>query len=293
MDPTFRFNIPCSPQQRSVYIPMALPHERPHSLLADFAPRTKQSSMLYSILPSAVQSRLPRLPSLRRSVSMYGLATRRKVDSSRPGSGSRTPEMTMVLSGARVTEELGYEIESLSSDDDLANTGSTGKGRQTMELTESKSGIAWKFANQGKDTPSFSKCHSTNGSLFYRPQPTLTSRRRVIYDIPRPSIRKPKFCKTTLSPRPHLPPTSSPLRPHNRRTIERAERTTSRSRGAPPTRGEQRLQFSKSLRQFRRPAIPPPSDACFNHRPDVHSLPIHPTLPQISSQRRISIRTGA
>ena len=57
--------------------------------------------------------------------------------------------MAMVLSGARVTEELGYEIESSSSDDDLTNMGSTVKGRQTMELTESRSGIGWKFANQG------------------------------------------------------------------------------------------------------------------------------------------------
>jgi hypothetical protein len=62
--------------------------------------------------------------------------------------------MAMVLSGARVTEELGYEIESLSSDDDLANMGSTGKGRQTLELTESKSGIGWKFANQGEPAQS-------------------------------------------------------------------------------------------------------------------------------------------
>lgn len=129
---------------------MASPRQRPRPLSADFAPRTKQSSMLYSILPSAVQSRLPRLPSLRRSVSMYGLATRRKGnDSSRPGSGSRTPDTAMVLSGARVTEELGYEIDSLSSDDDLTTIGSTGKRASTMELTESRSGIGWKFANQG------------------------------------------------------------------------------------------------------------------------------------------------
>jgi hypothetical protein len=86
---------------------------------------------------------------------MYGLATRRMgANSSRPGSGSRTPDMAMVLSGARVTEELGYEIDSLSSDDDLANMGSGSKGGQTMELTESKSGIGWKFANQGKQFPS-------------------------------------------------------------------------------------------------------------------------------------------
>lgn len=89
---------------------------------------------------------------------MYGLATRRKEkDSSRPGPGSRTQDMSMVLSGARVTEELGYEIDSLSSDDDLTNIGSTGKRPSTMELTESRSGIGWKFANQGQPSPSCGK----------------------------------------------------------------------------------------------------------------------------------------
>jgi hypothetical protein len=60
--------------------------------------------------------------------------------------------MAMVLSGTRVTEELGYEIESLSSDDDLASMDATGKRGQTMKLTEVRSGIAWKFANQGTQT---------------------------------------------------------------------------------------------------------------------------------------------
>ena len=81
---------------------------------------------------------------------MYGLATRRKDNVlSRPGSGSRTPDMAMVLSGARIMEEMGYEIDSLSSDDDLTNMASAGKRKPMMELTESRSGIGWKFANQG------------------------------------------------------------------------------------------------------------------------------------------------
>ena len=110
--------------------------------------------MFYSMLPSAVQSRLPRLPSLRRSVSMYGLSTRPKgIDYRGPGSGNRTPDMAMVLSGTRVTGELTYEIESSSSEEDPANIRSMGKGRQTMELTESSSGIGWKFASQGRQTP--------------------------------------------------------------------------------------------------------------------------------------------
>lgn len=131
---------------------------RNRPLSADFAPRTKEASMLYSMLPSAVQSRLPRLPSLRRSASMYGLATRRKSADSRPTSGTRTREYAsaMVLSGGgTLTSEediAGYFVESLStsSDEDIPQT-STGKGRRTsgMELTESRSGIVWKFANQG------------------------------------------------------------------------------------------------------------------------------------------------
>lgn len=131
---------------------------RNRPLSADFAPRTKEASMLYSMLPTAVQSRLPRLLSLRRSVSMYGSATRRKAADSRPASGSRTPEYAsaMVLSSAGLlnSEEdiAGYFVENLStsSEEDVPQT-ETGKGRQPsgMELTESRSGIGWKFANQG------------------------------------------------------------------------------------------------------------------------------------------------
>ena len=137
---------------------------RNRPLSADFAPGAKEPSMLYSMLPSAVQSRLPRLPSLRRSVSMYGLATRRKSAVSRPASGARTPEYAsaMVLSsaGALNTEDdiAGYFVESISnsSDDDVPQT-STSKGRQPsgMELTESRSGIGWKFANQGRQPSQF------------------------------------------------------------------------------------------------------------------------------------------
>lgn len=139
-------------------------------LSADFSPRAKEASMLYSMLPSAVKSRLPRLPSLRRSVSVYGMAARRKAPDSRPASGSRTPEYAsaMVLSGAGMlnSEEdiAGYFVENLSSssEEDVPQT-STSKGRQPlgMELTESRSGIGWKFANQGK-CPIISLPVSTN-----------------------------------------------------------------------------------------------------------------------------------
>ncbi|TVY51651.1 hypothetical protein LCER1_G006161 [Lachnellula cervina] len=127
----------------------AISHIRPFS--ADFASRPKYS-ILYSMLPSAVQCRIPRLPSLRRTVSMYGLVGRRRsIDlDSRPSSGSGTPEAgytsAIVLMGEREEE---YVVESVSDED--TSRPSTGEGRQLagMELTEINSGINWKFANQG------------------------------------------------------------------------------------------------------------------------------------------------
>ncbi|KUJ17176.1 uncharacterized protein LY89DRAFT_685106 [Mollisia scopiformis] len=134
-------------------------------LSADFLPRPKEASMLFSILPSAVQFRLPRLPSIRRSVSMYGLASRRKSAGSRPSTGSstssgtRTPDVgytsAMVLSEGRTMmadEDIaGYYVESVSTSDDEGLQSKAGKERQPqrMELTEGASGIGWKFANQG------------------------------------------------------------------------------------------------------------------------------------------------
>jgi hypothetical protein len=56
-----------------------------------------------------------------------------------------------------VSEEdmTGYFAESVatSSDEDVSPSSTPKAGRaQRMELTESKSGIVWKFANQGKMT---------------------------------------------------------------------------------------------------------------------------------------------
>lgn len=181
-------------------------------LSADFIPRTKEPSMLYSMLPSAIKSRLPRLPSLRRSVSMYGLPTRRKSADSRPSSGARTPEYTfaMVLAGGQLADQDdmgGFYPESLSnsSDDDLAPA-SSGKSRRTtgMELTENRSGIGWKFANQGT-SPSAVPARLTRES---RSQPPQSCSRRVLHPIPRPTIRKREFCSTGLPPCPHVPSSS-------------------------------------------------------------------------------------
>ncbi|KAH6699839.1 hypothetical protein BKA61DRAFT_661754 [Leptodontidium sp. MPI-SDFR-AT-0119] len=87
--------------------------------------------MLYSMLP-AMQSRLPRLPSHSRSVSMYGLGSKRKGAATRPG--------------AR-TWDGGYTSAMVMSSDDFSQAPAT-RTRQTLELSESKSGIGWKFAHQ-------------------------------------------------------------------------------------------------------------------------------------------------
>lgn len=132
------------------------PRTRPSS--AGCSPRPKSSSMLYSMLPSVVQSRLPKLPSLQRSASMYGSMHRPKsAGSSCPSSGSWTPETgyghTMVWSGAKSEEEL-YFAESgieMSEEEDILHMDRR-KRPQSVALKESKSGIGWKFANQGMTT---------------------------------------------------------------------------------------------------------------------------------------------
>lgn len=97
---------------------------------------------------------------------MYGLANRRQAlpAESRPSSGesssgTRTPEAAytnaLVLSDTRTVvadeEVTGYFVESASSDDDSTPDVSRRERKNTStELAESKSGIGWKFANQGK-----------------------------------------------------------------------------------------------------------------------------------------------
>lgn len=130
--------------------------------LSSFLPANTGPSMLYSMLPSALQSRLPRIPSLRCSVSssVYGSGRERKSADSRPtstsstssaSSGVRTPDVEYISAVVRgdggITapeEHLAGYYEGVSSDEETAP-----KARQTSELTESKSGIGWKFANQG------------------------------------------------------------------------------------------------------------------------------------------------
>jgi len=126
---------------------------RPRSLPADFldVPSYARKSSLFSVLPSAVQNRLPRLPSIRRSVSMYGVASKGK----RKGGAtiiSRTPPVeyasAVVLSGSREVSADRVKDEYLGDSND-GRPSSSGFVSQSVEPSESKTGIVWKFANQG------------------------------------------------------------------------------------------------------------------------------------------------
>jgi hypothetical protein len=126
---------------------------RPSS--ADSSLPPKLPSMLFSMLPSAVRYRLPGLPSLRRSSSMYGLTTRPRIaGSSYQSSGPQSPDSTiagtMLWSRPSVEGSLYFTEADMeySEDEDIAQVGKR-KSRHTVILDESRSGIGWKFANQG------------------------------------------------------------------------------------------------------------------------------------------------
>ncbi|RDL35825.1 uncharacterized protein BP5553_06437 [Venustampulla echinocandica] len=141
------------------------------SLPSDFAPGRKESSMLFSILPSVVQSRIPRVPSFRRTVNtgMWGLASKRKAAESESGSESRstsgsstpppayTSTTAIVLARPKATDTTtkvgpNYFTEAVQLKEYALQFGSssTSSGSaQVMEINDTRSGIAWKSANQG------------------------------------------------------------------------------------------------------------------------------------------------
>jgi hypothetical protein len=126
-------------------------HRYSHSFAAATAsppviPVREESSMLMNMLPSMVQSRMPRLPSLRRSVSMVGLKARR-------GFGSRpsTPpddSQALVLTSEWASQSTMDLVDDSSGDDCEPSRLRTRQARP-VEITEQQSGISWKFASQG------------------------------------------------------------------------------------------------------------------------------------------------
>ncbi|KAK6592308.1 hypothetical protein H4I95_11879 [Botrytis cinerea] len=117
----------------------------------------KEASMLYSMLPNIVQSRLPRIPSIRKSVDIYGFVSGRKSESTlsganTPGSISSSSTTTLINERSSISsdgETDSYFLdESHSSDEEFPQLLKNGQ-LQAIEFFETNSGIAWKFANQG------------------------------------------------------------------------------------------------------------------------------------------------
>ncbi|TGO84314.1 hypothetical protein BPOR_0520g00020 [Botrytis porri] len=120
-------------------------------------PNSKEASIFYSMLPNIVQSRLPRIPSIRKSVDIYGFVSGRKSESSlsgasTPGSLSSSSTITLVNERSSISsdgEPDSYFLDdSHSSDEDFPQPLKHGQ-LQKIGLSETKSGIGWKFANQG------------------------------------------------------------------------------------------------------------------------------------------------
>ncbi|TEY38171.1 hypothetical protein BOTCAL_0492g00080 [Botryotinia calthae] len=138
--------------------------ENPESMMQSqqyplaFTQNVKEASMLYSMLPNVVQSRLPRIPSIRKSVDIYGFVSGRKSESTlsganTPGSISSSSTTTLINERSSISsdgETDSYFLDdSHSSDEDFPQLLKNGQLLQTIEFLETNSGIAWKFANQG------------------------------------------------------------------------------------------------------------------------------------------------
>lgn len=139
-----------------------------------FAQNSKEASMLYSMLPNIVQSRLPRIPSIRKTVDIYGFVSGRKCEStlsgaSTPGSLSSSSTMTLVNERSSISsdgETDSYFLDdSHSSDEDFPQVLKNAQ-LQTIGLSETKSGIGWKFANQGSTATIFCLTKDTDQYLI-------------------------------------------------------------------------------------------------------------------------------
>lgn len=115
------------------------------------------TSMIYQVLPAMVSSHLPTIPSIRQSITeirdrrLHGKASSISETSlpgtpppgytTRPGSGSATPNRQSLISG---------ETELDFSDDVSERPGSSMSSAPPLfSAYEAKTGINWKYAGQG------------------------------------------------------------------------------------------------------------------------------------------------
>lgn len=113
-----------------------------------------QASMLYSILPAIVTSRVPMIPSLRRSVTGYrARSLHTKSDSLTDASSISTPPpcYTSRPASGCATPERGFRETSVDfSDDASERPRSSGSAfPQVINTYEAETGVNWRYASQG------------------------------------------------------------------------------------------------------------------------------------------------
>ncbi|KAI9728872.1 MAG: hypothetical protein M1834_007130 [Cirrosporium novae-zelandiae] len=121
-------------------VPTRPHHSRPLSLDLTATPG---ASSLYSMLPSSVSNRLPRIPSLRRSMTMYSL---RPAQSAEHGAEPATETNFFHL---EEEEEGPQEEEPQEKEIPTQMRPSSSPAAVPMPEMESKSGLNWKYAAQG------------------------------------------------------------------------------------------------------------------------------------------------
>lgn len=107
-----------------------------------------KNSVIYSLLPSAVQSRLPKLGSIRKTMcSTYGLDLQVEDGEHKAPLEEYTSEIVLREATPEIAEYGSYFEDQLGVGEyDKAAV----KMRSRQQLPESESGIDWKVANQGK-----------------------------------------------------------------------------------------------------------------------------------------------
>lgn len=122
--------------------------------------KAEESSILLKVLPYSVQSWIPRVPSMRRSVSAYNSSFAHNRQASATASGAATPPPRY---SATIDRNHGSEDTAFSTDAEdvehfhgcIRSVRSLSNSSSHSALAhETASGIGWKYASQGVLRPS-------------------------------------------------------------------------------------------------------------------------------------------
>lgn len=109
----------------------------------------EKTSLLYSVLPRLVRTRLRRLPSLRRSFSQYTLDSTASTPSHSRRSSRLYSDLETPPPGYQSQVSLSEPVSDEEGDVDLPLRPLSSSSSD--EPAESGSGIVWRFADQGMD----------------------------------------------------------------------------------------------------------------------------------------------